>query len=66
MQDAAHVIVKGQKVLVLRRVNLAANYVSLKVRKTGQAGMYLPDESAHLEQNPDALEKLLNGKVIKL
>ena len=66
MQDAAHVIVNGQRILVLRRVNLAANCVSLKVRNTGQAGMYLPDESAHLEENPDALEKLLDGKVIKL
>ena len=63
-QQLAHVVVQGKKILVLLRP--ARLHVSLKLRKSGPDGMYLEDESKHLEENNSQLDKLLTGKVIKL
>ena len=65
MQDTAHLLVNGQKILVLRRSNFRV-HVSLKIRRSGKDGMFLEDESGYLENEPDALKELLEGKVIKL
>ena len=65
MQDTAHLLVNGQKILVLRRSNFRV-HVSLKIRRSGKDGMFLEGESGYLENEPDALKELLEGKVIKL
>ena len=66
MQDTGYLIVNGQKILVLRRTNLAACAVSLKLRTSGKDGMFLSDESKYLEQDADCLKALQSGKVIRL
>lgn len=66
MQDLAHLIINSKKVLVLRRLNSFGHYVSLKKRASGKDGTYLPDESYYLEDNPNLLNKLLSGEVVKL
>jgi len=66
MQDVAHVIVSGEKILVLRRPNFHTGLVSLKLRKSGSDGIYLQDESLYLEGDGDVLSMLKNGQVIKL
>ena len=65
MQDIAHLVVKGQKILVLRRSNFSY-HVALKIRNSGKDGIFLQDESNYLETEPEALKELLDGKVIKL
>lgn len=66
MQDTAHLKINGQTILVLRRVNIAACDVSLKIRKSGKDGMFLEDESIYLENEPEVLKELQDGKVVRL
>jgi len=68
MQDTAHIIVHGKIIKVLRR---SVKYgVQLKLRKSGQLGTFLDDESIYLELNEELsktkLNELLEGKVIFL
>ena len=63
-QQLAYLIVAGQKVLALQR---ATKYgVALKLRTSGPDGVYLEDESKHLEENKGLIDELMAGKVIKL
>ncbi|MCZ8226161.1 MAG: hypothetical protein ACKPJT_22145 [Microcystis panniformis] len=68
MQDTAHVIVCGKTIKVLRR---SAKYgIKLRLRKSGQLGTFLSDESIYLgldeELSKTRLNELLEGKVIYL
>jgi hypothetical protein len=66
MQAISFVIVNKQVVKVLARPNISAGYVALKLRETGRCGMFMADESEHLETNPQKFQELLAGKVVKL
>ena len=71
MQDTAHVkTANGEKILVLRRLVFRkrdkSGYATLKLRKTGNAGRYLVDESNYLNDDPEMLADLLAGKSISL
>jgi len=71
MQDIAHIeTASGDKVLVLRRLVTrkrdGAGYAVLKLRKTGNEGRYLEDESNYLKDDPKMLAALLEGKSISL
>lgn len=66
MQDSGHLLVKGEKILVLRRPNLKRGYVALKIRATGGDGRLLSDESKYLEDSPAYLAALRAGEVIRL
>lgn len=71
MQDLAHIkTATGDKVLVLRRLVTRkrdnAGYAVLKIRKTGNAGRYLTDESNYLKDDPELLAALLAGNPISL
>jgi len=68
MQDIAYLVVNGETIKVLRQ---NAKYgAKLKMRKSGQLGTFLTDESIYLgldEDNPkNDLKELLDGKVIYL
>lgn len=47
MQDAAHIIVNGEIILVLRRYHKLG--VSLKLRKSGRPGRECSDEGVFIE-----------------
>ena len=68
MQDTAHVIVRGEIIKVLRR--FAKYGIKLKLRKSGQLGTFLSEESVYLgldeELAETRLNELLEGKVIYL
>jgi hypothetical protein len=68
MQDTAHVIVRGETIKVLRRS--AKHGIKLRLRKSGQLGTFLSDESVYLgldeELAETRLNELLEGKVIYL
>lgn len=71
MQDLAHIeTATGDKILVLRRLVTRkrddSGYAVLKLRKTGDAGRYLSDESNYLNDDPEMLAALLAGKSISL
>ena len=42
-----------------------ATYRSLKIRKGGEDGSFLKDESLHLSENADILQRLKEGQVVK-
>jgi hypothetical protein len=62
MQDLAYLSVGNQKILVLRRK--AKQGCTLKLRKSGKIGSELIDESIHLSEATEKLQKLLNGEVV--
>ena len=64
MQYAAYVEVAGDRLLVLVREGASSR--SLKLRKSGQAGVRLDDEEVHLQENPALMEALRAGNVVKL
>lgn len=64
MQTTGHLIIQGEKVLVLVRSRKYG--VALKVRKSGGVGRYFPDESFHLNENPELTKDLLSGKTIRI
>lgn len=64
MQDAAHLLVHGEKILVLRR--FMKHGVKLKLRISGQDGMFLEDESLFLEENLHRLDEIKAGKTVYL
>lgn len=71
MQDLAHIkTATSDKVLVLRRLVTRkrdnSGYAVLKLRKTGNEGRYLVDESNYLKDDPELLAALLAGKSISL
>lgn len=68
IQSHAHLIVRGEKILVLQRTVWGKynRYRDLKLRKSGTDGDELTDESYFLEERPDILEKLRAGEVIRL
>lgn len=68
MQDIAYLIVNGEIIKVLRQ---NAKYgAKLKMRKSGQLGRFLTDESIYLgldeDNSKNDLKELLDGKVIYL
>jgi len=66
MQTIGYIQPAGKKILVLIRIaNVKATYVSMKIRKTGNDGNHFSDEEKYLEQEPEKLKQLLEGKVIK-
>jgi len=66
MQDASHLLINGQKILVLRRLVQRREFhgVALKLRKSGKDGNECTDESLYLAEDPDLLQKLLNDEVV--
>ena len=66
MQTIAHLEIEGKKIKVLVRLSSwKATHVSLKLRKSGDDGVLLTDESAYLKDEPVKLSELLDGKVVK-
>ena len=68
MQDIAYLVVNGEIIKVLRQ---NAKYgAKLKMRKSGQLGKFLTDESIYLgldeDNSKNHLKELLEGKVIYL
>jgi hypothetical protein len=63
MQFSGHVLISNQKILVKERTN--KTYVSLKLRNSGSDGHFLTDESLYLSQEPEQVERLKSGGVIK-
>ena len=57
-----YVIVKGQKILVLARQ--MKEYISFKMRKSGQDGHHFKIEEEYIGDK--SLERLLKGEVISL
>jgi len=67
MQGTGYLIVHGEKIKVLMRdqKEYGATYRSLKIRKRGEDGSFLQDESIHLSECADILQRLKDGQVIK-
>ena len=63
MQFSGHIIVNNQKILVLARTT--QTYVSKKLKNSGSEGHFLADESIDLCQEPEQVELLKSGEVIK-
>lgn len=66
VQDLGYVIVDNEIILVLFRSRPRGRTLKLRSSQSGERGQYLEDESYFLEDNPDYVEKLLNGGVITL
>ncbi len=64
MQTIGHIQVLGEQIKVLVRPNIKGGYVSLKKRKTGKLGTFLVEESLFLMDEPEEVERLLEGKVV--
>ena len=62
MQMTGYVIVKEKKILVLARQ--MKEYISFKMRKSGQDGHHFLIEEPYISDS--SLERLLRGEVIKL
>ena len=60
-------MVHGEKIKVLMRDQkvYGATYRSLKIRKGGEEGSFLEDESIHLSEYAGILQRLKDGQVIK-
>jgi hypothetical protein len=67
MQTIGYVQPAGVKILILVRQsnNPKATYRTLKIRKSGPDGSHFSDEEKYLEEEPEKLRDLLNGKVIR-
>jgi hypothetical protein len=67
MQTIGYIKPSGVKILVLVRIsnNHKADHVTMKIRKSGQDGKHFSDEEKYLEEEPEKLFALLNGKVIR-
>lgn len=74
MQGIGYILVNKEKILVLWRLNQRKHefgvdnpgYVALKLRKSGQDGMFFETESQYLSENPKRLTELQQGIVVKL
>ena len=62
-QTIGHIEVDGKKTLVLLRTKRFSR--QLKLRKSGQDGIWLSDEEIHLRANPAIFHRLLAGEVIE-
>lgn len=62
MQTTGHLIINGQKVLVLVRAEKYGR--ALKIRKSGQDGNRFEDEEFYFLEYPNRLQELMDGKVI--
>ena len=62
MQTIGFLLVDGVKYLVLVREH--KTYRSFKIRITGKNGNFFSDESIYLQNNPQIVDKLINGEVI--
>ena len=67
MQGTGYLMVHGEKIKVLMRDQkvYGATYRSLKIRKGGEEGSFLEDESIHLSEYAGILQRLKDGQVIK-
>lgn len=65
MQGIGHILIDKEKIKILWRTNLKT-YVAIKLRKSGQDGMLLTEESEYLRENQESLNKLKAGKVLYL
>jgi len=66
MQQIAYLEIDGQKIKVLARLSsFKATHVTLKLRKSGEDGSLLSDESEYLKVDREKLADLLAGKVIR-
>ena len=73
MQQLAHLKIDGKTIKVLARTVVLNKrgakydgfYVALKLRKSGDLGNELSDESLYLKDEPEKLSQLLEGKVVK-
>ncbi|MEM8829577.1 MAG: hypothetical protein AAGE96_09510 [Cyanobacteria bacterium P01_G01_bin.19] len=54
-----------KKVLMRDPKAYKATYRSLRIRKGGEDGSFLQDESIHLSECADLLERLKDGQAIK-
>lgn len=70
MQQLAHVIVNGETIKVLARlVKMRKSdgfYVAMKLRNSGELGKEMTSEAEYLKAEPQKLQELLSGKVIKV
>ena len=66
MQGTAHVIVNGEKILILWRLSKKKHDWgrAVKIRKSGKDGMFLTDESNFLTERQDLVEKIKNGIIV--
>ena len=66
MQMIAYLEIDGQKIKVLARLSSwKSTHVTLKLRKSGEDGNLLSDESEYLKVERKKLADLLAGKVVK-
>ena len=65
MQSHGYMEVQGETYLVLYRPFKKIGF-SIKLRKSGSKGFHLDDYESFFEENPDALEKLKEGKVVNI
>ena len=64
MQYIGYLLINNEKIKVL--VREAKTYRSLKIRKSGEDGNRLSDESDHLVDHPFLIRELKNGISITL
>ena len=71
MQSIGHIIVSGEKILVLSRFvvkresrKIQTGYRALKIRNGSKDGQYFQEESEWLEDFLERVEDLKAGKVI--
>jgi len=70
-QQLGHIIVNGEKILVLSRVVVKGRkrdngYNSLKIRKSGEDGIFFDSESDYLSEHPLTLKDLKDGIIVSL
>jgi len=68
IQNIGYFLVHGVKILCLFRTKPRGDFphIVFKLRKSGNDGNFFSMESAVLEQNPDILEKFINGEQIRM
>lgn len=64
MQTIGYLEIYEEKILVLVRQKKYTR--QLKIRKSGQDGVFFEDESLYLQNNPEMLLRLKLGQVIEL
>lgn len=69
MQTTGYLLINGEKFKVLMRTKKVlgdkfCHYSLFKLRTSGKDGNFFTDESIHLADNPELVERLKNGEVI--
>lgn len=69
MQTTGYIIIDNKKILVLirdgKKLDKFCRIKLIKLRKSGEDGYFMTDESDFLNESPDLIKRLKGGDVIE-